>query len=135
MIADDAVTTAKILDANVTNAKLKTIGVILMDPNNDGTLTGTQLINSTIFTTAGNAARTHTTASATDIIAAIPGAQIGTRFQFTVVSSTAQNVTIAPGTDVTMGGVQGNHVINNQSGTWIGLVTNVAAPAVAIYRS
>jgi len=90
------------------------------------------MIDSSIFTITPTVARILTTDTGTAIVAAIPGAVTGTKFEIVIVNTAAFDVTLAPGVGVTMGAGQGKHIINNVSGSWIGLVTSPTT--VTIYR-
>ncbi len=79
------------------------------------TLTAAQLIGSKIFTITPTVARTLTTDTAANIIAALPGYVIGSNFAFTVINTAGFDVTLAAGSGVT---ITGNAIINNGSGTW-----------------
>ena len=137
-LAANAVETAKILDANVTTAKLadasitppktKTkTAVALADAA--ATLTAAQMIDSGIFTITPTTARTLTTDTAANLVAAMTGYQIGTWFDIVIVCLAAFNVTLAGGTGVT---IMGNAVVNNASGTWRARFDS--ASAVTLYR-
>ena len=137
-LAADAVETAKILDANVTTAKLADAGVTppktktktaaaLADA--DATLTAAQMIDSGIFTITPTIARTLTTDTAANLVAAMTGYQVGTWFDIIIVNLAAFDVTLAGGVGVT---ISGTAVINNGSGTW--RVRFDSASAVTIYR-
>jgi len=131
-IANLGVTTDKIANAAITYGKIKTKGLVALG-DAATTLTGTQMVDSAILTITPTVARILTTATGTAIITALAGAPIGTWFSMTIVNTAAFDVTLAPGVDVTMGAGQGKHVINNVSGTWIGLVTGTTT--VTIYRA
>lgn len=126
------VTTAKIAQGAVINAKLKN-GALVALADAAATLTAAQIIDSGIFTITPTVARVLTTDTGTAIVAAMPGAVIGTKFEIIIVNTAAFDVTLAGGTDVTIGAGQGKHIINNVSGTWMGLVTS--GTTVTIYRA
>jgi len=125
-----SVTTAKLANAAVTYAKRQTKGLVALG-DVAATLLATDMINSAILTITPTVARILTTG--TSIVGTIPDAQVGTWFTMTIVNTAAFDVTLAPGVDVTMGAGQGKHIINNASGTWIGLITGTTT--VTIYRS
>ena len=137
-IEDLAVSTAKILDANVTTVKLADAGVTppktkikatvaLADA--DATLTAAQMIDSGIFTITPTIARTLTTDTAANLVAAMVGYQVGTWFDIVIICLAAYAVTLAGGTGVT---IVGNAVVNNASGTWRARFDS--ATAVTLYR-
>jgi len=137
-LAADAVETAKILDANVTTAKLADAGVTppktktkacieLTDANN--TLTAAQMIDSGIFTITPTVARTLTTDTAANLVAAMTGYQVGTWFDIVIVCLAAYNVTLTGGAGVT---IVGSEIVNNASGAWRARIDS--ATAVTLYR-
>jgi len=147
-LAANAVGTAKILDANVTSAKLANLGVTsakLADAgvtppkiktkaevaltDADATLTAAQMIDSGIFTITPTIARTLTTDTAANIVAAMTGYQVGTWFDIVIVCLAAFDVTLAGGTGVT---ITGSAVVNNASGTWRARFDS--ASALTLYR-
>ena len=127
-IVDGAVTTAKLADAGVTppKTKIKT-AVALADA--DATLTAAQMIDSGIFTITPTVARALTTDTATNLVAAMAGYQVGTWFDIVIVCLAAFAVTLGGGTGVT---IVGNAVVNNSSGTWRARIDS--ASAVTLYR-
>lgn len=80
----------------------------------DATLTGAQLKGGE-FTITPTVARTLTTDTALNIIAAIAGSIDNSNFEFTVVNNAVFDVTIAAGVGVTL---VGRAVVNNGSTTW-----------------
>ena len=93
----------------------------------DATLTAAQLITG-LFTITPTVARTLTTDTAANIIAALTGYAVGSHFKFTVVNTDAFSVTLAAGAGVTLAG---KAIVNNGSGTW--RVRIDSASAVTIY--
>lgn len=110
-------------------AEIKIKAVVALS-DADATLTATQLIDSGIFTITPTVARVLTTDTAANIIAGIPGQQVGTWFDFTIQSLAAFDVTLAAGVGVTL---SGGMVLNNVSGTFRCLITS--ATTVTIYRT
>lgn len=127
-IADGAITTPKLADAAVTPPKTKTKAEVAL-ADADATLTAAQLIDSGLFTITPTVARTLTTDTAANLVAAMAGYQVGTWFDFTIVNLAAYDVTLAAGTGVT---IKGNAVVNNASATF--RVRFDSATAVTIYR-
>jgi len=127
-IADANVTTAKIADAAITQPKVKTKAVVAL-ADADATLTATQMVDSGIFTITPTVARTLTTDTAANLVAAMAGYQVGTWFEFTIVCLAAFAVTLAAGTGVT---IVGSAVANNVSATFKARIDS--ATTVTIYR-
>lgn len=127
-IKDKAIISSKLNDACVTNSKLKTKGLFSLT-DSASILLATNLINKTIFVITPTTHRVQTTDTALNIIASIPTYQIGTWFEFVIVNLAAFNVTLAPGTDVTL---VGNLIANNNSASFIGIVTS--STEITIYR-
>ena len=127
-IADVNVTTAKIADAAITQPKVKTKAVVAL-ADADATLTATQMVDSGIFTITPTVARTLTTDTAANLVAAMAGYQVGTWFEFTIVCLAAFAVTLAAGTGIT---IVGSAVANNVSATFKARIDS--ATAVTIYR-
>lgn len=123
-----AVTTAKIADAAITQAQVKTKTVVAL-ADAAATLTAAQMIDSGIFTITPTVARILTTDTAANIVAALPRYQVGTWFEIVIVNTAAFDVTLAAGTGITL---VGKMVINNVSGTWLARIDS--ATAVTIYR-
>ncbi len=98
-----------------------------------GNLAAADMVNNGIFTITPTAARAITTDSAANIVAAIPGAQAGSWFDFTLLCEAAFNATLTAGAGVT---IAGNAVCNDSSASYRALLTDVTpgAEAVTIYR-
>lgn len=97
------------------------------------TLTATMLISSPIFTVTPTAARTLTTATGAEIIAAFPSYSVGSTFEFTIANEAAAThvITLAAGSSgVTLKGLA--TVAAATSGTWIARIAS--STAVVIYR-
>lgn len=100
------------------------------------TLTADQTTNAVVTMTPG-AARNLTTATAAQIVAAIPEPRVGTTFELTVVNGAAAThaITLVAGSGVTLGGVAAMATIAAaSSATYLGRITNVSTPAVTFYR-
>ena len=137
-IASDAVTTVKILAANVTTAKIADAAVtqaqikikaVVALGDAAAALTAAQMVDSGIFTITPTVARILTTDTAANIVAALPGYQVGTWFDIIIVNTAAFDVTLAAGTGITL---SGKAIINNVSGTWRARINS--ATAVTCYR-
>ena len=92
-------------------------------------MTASQMINSSIFTGTPGGAITLTTATATEIYNALSTPEIGSWFEFTVISLAAFDITLTAGASVT---IIGNAVVNNSSATFICRIDGDTA--VTIYR-
>ena len=123
-----AVETGKIDDAAVTPPQIKTKTVVAL-ADADATLTAAQMIDSGIFTITPTIARTLTTDTAANLVAAMPSYQVGTWFDITIACLAAFAVTLAAGTGVA---IVGSAVVNNVSGTWRCRIDSTSA--VTIYR-
>lgn len=100
------------------------------------TLTGAQTAHGIVTMTPG-AARNLTTATAAEIVAAIPDVKVGTCFELTVINAAAAThaITLVAGDGVTLGGVAAMATIAAASSvTYLGRVTAVGTPAVTFYR-
>ncbi|MDA8170311.1 MAG: hypothetical protein M0Z48_00580 [Nitrospiraceae bacterium] len=97
------------------------------------TLTAAQMIGSGMFQITPTAARALTSDTAANIVAGVPGAQVGSWFDFTIVCLAAFAVTLGGGAGVT---VVGSGAVNNASGSFRGVITDatLGAEAVTIYR-
>jgi len=127
-ITDLNVTTAKLADAGVTPPKTKIKATVAL-ADADATLTAAQMIDSGIFTITPTIARTLTTDTAANLVAAMTGYQVGTWFDIVIVCLAAFDVTLNGGTGVT---IKGNAKVNNASGTWRARIDS--ASAVTLYR-
>lgn len=97
------------------------------------TLTAAELLESKLFTCTPTAARTFTTATAAQIVAALVDESTGTSFEFTIINKAADThaITLAGGTNVTAGA--GSLVVAAaSSGTFIGVVQSDST--VKLYR-
>ena len=96
------------------------------------TLTAAELLDSKLFTCTPTAARTFTTATAAQIVAALVDEATGTSFEFTIVNRAAAThaITLAGGTDVTIVGTAA--VSAATSGTFLGVVQSDST--VKVYR-
>jgi hypothetical protein len=97
------------------------------------TLTAAQSFNS-ILRGVPVAAATYTTATAAEILAAIGGdVRVGSTFEINLLNASAgaNTITFAGGTGVTISGVA--TTVQNGSKRFIGVVDNVASPAITIY--
>ena len=128
-ISSKAVSTGKIDDGAVTPAQIKIKAVVAL-ADAAAVLSATQLVDSGIFTITPTAGRNLTTATATSIVAQLPDYQVGTWFEFTILSLAAFAVVLVAGAGVT---IVGSATVNNAAGTWKCLVTS--ATTVTIYRT
>jgi len=84
-----------------------------------------------IVSFTGTAADNLTTPTATAVLAAYPLLQVGSTFRLLVLNNGTAAATLVGGTGVT---VTGSGVVGTgASRTFIGVVTNVATPAITIY--
>ena len=101
------------------------------------TLTGDQTAHAIVTMTPG-AARNLTTATAAQIVAAIPEARVGTCFELTVINGAAAThaITLVAGDGaVTLAGVAAMATIAAASSvTYLGRITATGTPAVTFYR-
>ncbi len=93
------------------------------------TLTAAQLIGDGLFQITPTVARNLATDTAANLVAAMPGCQVGTTFEFSAACLAAYAVTLVAGTGVTL---VGSAVVNNASGTFRGVVTNATAGSEAV---
>ncbi len=116
----------------VTQPKMKTKAVVAL-ADAAATLTAAQLIDSGIFTITPTVARALTTETAANLVAGMPGAQVNSWFDFSVVCLAAFAATVGGGAGVAL---VGSGAVNNASGTFRAVFTNVSAgtEAVTIYR-
>lgn len=98
------------------------------------TIPAAKMVDAILDRNGGTTDRTDVTDTATALIAAIPGAIVGSAFQFTLrnISATAgQKITVTAGSGVTL---SGNAVVYANGATqFIGIVTALGTPAVTIY--
>lgn len=126
-ILNGAVTSTKIGDAAVIPSKLmaKTITALT---DADATLTNEQMLGG-LLTITPTANRGLTTATGTNICSLLTAYQTGTSFEFTIVCLAAFNARLVAGVGVT---IVGDDTVNNESGTWICIVTGTNT--VSIYK-
>lgn len=97
------------------------------------TLTPAQSFNS-ILRGVPTGAATYTTATAAEILAAIGGdVRVGSTFEINLINASAgaNTITFAGGTGVTISGVA--TTVQNGYKRFLGVVDNVATPAITIY--
>jgi hypothetical protein len=93
-----------------------------------------------VVTMTPTAGRALTTATAATIVALLSdGVQVGSAFELTVVNAapTSHAITLTAPTSggITLGGASGMETIAHATtATYLGVVTNVATPAVTFYR-
>ena len=133
--ADTAVTFYLLPVANgaITAPAMKTRTVVALS-DAAATPTATQMIDSSIFTMTPGAGRNFTTPTAAQLTAACKGAQVGTWFDFTIISLAAFAVTVVAGSGVTLVGQMAS--ANNASATFRVRFDNVTggAEAVTVYK-
>lgn len=98
------------------------------------TIPAAKFVNAILDRNGGTADRTDVTDTAAAIVAAIPGAIVGSTFEFVYrnrSATTGQKLTLTAGVGVTVSGNASNFA--NGDITYIGIVTNVGTPAVTIY--
>jgi ribosomal protein S9 len=85
-------------------AVVQTIAVASISTAGAATLTAAQLAGLFIIRDPNGASRTDTTPTAAQLVAAMPGAQVNTGFEFTIrnAAASAQTITIAAGAGVTL---------------------------------
>jgi hypothetical protein len=131
----DATNFAKMVVAGaIGHSKLKICTVVNLVDAAAQTLTAAQLCDSRLITTEITAARSHTTATAAAIVAAIPGAIVGTCVDFSIISkgAAAFDVTLLPGAGVTLVGKDNVDDLGQRSGTWRLRCDNVTGAAEAV---
>jgi len=102
----------------------------------DQTYTAAQIIAGMILRDPNGGARSDTLPTAANIVAAIPGAVVGTGFEFTIrnTADASETITVAtPGAPVTLSGTM--TIAQNNSKRFLVLLTNVSSgtEAVTVY--
>lgn len=98
------------------------------------TIPAAQMVNAMLDRNGGTTNRADVTDTATAIIALLPGAIVGSTFEFVLrnISATpGQQVDLQAGVGVTISGT--NSIFAGGDITYIGIVTNVGTPAVTLY--
>jgi len=97
------------------------------------TLTAAQILGGLILRDPNGAGRTDTLPTATLLLAAMPGVQVGTAFDFTIrnTADAAETITVAAGTGGTTSGTM-TIAQNNQKAFRV-VVTGVTSPAYTVY--
>lgn len=98
------------------------------------TVTAAQLLGGYAQNDCGGGAVNITTATATEIVAAIPNCQVGSSFEWTYenISNGAELATLTAGSDVTLQANQIITIARTKAKTFIFRVTNVGSPAVTV---
>ena len=117
------------LKTQVSRGSINLDKVTAINSNVSSVMTASQMINSSIFTGTPGGAITLTTATATEIYNALSTPEVGSWFEFIVISLAAFNITLTAGTGVT---IIGNAVANNSSATFVCRIDSDTA--VTIYR-
>ena len=93
------------------------------------TYTAAEMIGG-IIQRSGSGAVTDVTATAAAIVAAIPNCEVGDNFDFTVVNTRNNTITMDDGVGVTLAGT--TTIATNKTRQFRGTVTNVGTPAVTL---
>ena len=117
------------LKTQVSRSSINLDKVTAINSNVSSVMTASQMINSSIFTGTPGAAITLTTATATEIYNALSTPEVGSWFEFIVISLAAFNITLTAGTGVT---IVGNCRVNNSSATFVCRIDSDTT--VTIYR-
>ena len=117
------------LKTQVSRSSINLDKVTAINSDVSSVMTASQMINSSIFTGTPGGAITLTTATATEIYDALSTPEVGSWFEFIVISLAAFNITLTAGIGVT---IIGNAVANNSSATFICRIDSNTA--VTIYR-
>jgi len=115
---------------SVTTSDAITNASIVSLPDSATTLAATNT-PSTVYTITPTAARAVTTRTATQLVADIESATVGTTVEIVIANLAAFAVTLTAGSGVT---IVGNAVTNASSGTFLVVITNVTTPTVSIFR-
>ena len=104
---------------------ITTVGIV--------TYTAAQLLGSLIIRDPAGAARTDKLPTATDMVAAINGCQVGDSFIFTIrnTADNAETITVAINTGVTLSGTM--TIAQNTSKRFQLVITGVSSPAYTLY--
>jgi len=103
--------------------------VTAINSNVSSVMTASQMINSSIFTGTPGSEINLTTATATEIYNALSTPEIGSWFEFIVISLAAFSIKLTTSAGVT---IVGNAVANNSSATFVCRIDSDTA--VTIYR-
>lgn len=97
------------------------------------TYTAAQLLGGLILRDPNGAGRSDVTPTATLLLAALPGAVVGTSFDFTIrnTADAAETITVTAGTGATLSGTM-TIAQNNQKAFRV-VITNVGTPAYTVY--
>jgi predicted RecA/RadA family phage recombinase len=134
-VAADAYITFQLLplaQGAITPSAMKTSAEVAL-ADAAATLTATQMIDSGILKMTPSVGRILTTPTAAELLAGCKGAQVGTWFEFVIISLAAFTVTLAAGANVTL---VGGMAPSNSSARFRARFTNVGTgtEAVTIYR-
>lgn len=106
--------------------------------NEDTTLTAAQTVEGVVTMTPASTDKTITTATASAIVTLLgDGVRVGSSFELTVVNvaSATRALTVAGGSGVTVGGAAAAATVAAAtSASYVGVVTAIGTPAVALYR-
>lgn len=109
------------------------IAVTLTTGGGARTITAKELLGSGFFVVDCQDEQTMTTPTATLIVNAIKGVQVGTQFVFAIRNTGDATITLAAGTDVTLATGNTNTIATVNTRSFLGRVTGVSTPAVTIY--
>lgn len=134
-INDLAVTAGKIGDAAVTQSRIYTKAIIAIGAG-PYTPTAAQILGSGIFSLTPGGVTTFTLPTAALLVAGLANVQVGTFFEFTVISNDANNITVTAAAGITLTGIAATFIVNNVTESYLGYFTNVtpAAEAVTVVR-
>lgn len=118
--------------------RMSSLRTVTAAANEDTTLTAAQTVEGVVTMTPASSDKTITTATASAIVTLLgDGVRVGSSFELTIVNvaSATRAITFAGGSGVTVGGAAAAATVAAAtSATYVGVVTAIGTPAVAMYR-
>ena len=126
------IVTADIPVNAITQPRLYAKAVVALGAIGAGyTPTAAQILQGSIFACTPAGPGTFTLPTAALLVAGLAQPQVGTFFEFTIVSLDANNITVTLGVGITLTGIAATFIVNNVSEHYIGYFTNVTAATEA----
>lgn len=122
-----------LLMPRLAGGKTRMMSVSTVDTAAAATYTAAQLLGGLILRDPNGGSRSDVSPTAAEIVAALPGVEAGSAFEFVIrnTADASETITLTAGTGVTLSGTM--TIAQNNSKRFLCVVTAVGTPAVTIY--
>ena len=117
----------------ITQAAAHAFAVATVATAGAATYDAADVVGGLILRDPNGASRSDVTPTAALLVAAVPGAVVGSGFEFTIrnTADAAETITLTAGSGVTLSGTM--TIAQNNSKRFLAVITNVGTPAITIY--